>query len=364
MAEIGDGHIRAKAKPKDRPQPINRKPTMSDVARLAGVGAMTVSRFLSGAVPVSEETAKRVQIAVEQLNYRPNELARAFRGQKSRTIGVIIPYLYDPFFANCAHAITTVVRGNGYSVLITTSNEDTDTEYSEAEHMMQHHVDGLVILPSRYRDTRLTRSLFGKTPVVLFDRPIPDESFDTVLVQNTSGTHKAVEHLISHGHKRVVFLGLSRSLFTINARFLGYRRAMQEAGLAEDTFFGCQSQDDTLKALEELMRSSKPPTALFTSNTLATRYAMNALNHIGLRIPNDVALAGFDDFDGAESTSPPLTVIRQPAQEMGRVAANLLFERISRGELPKTGTKITLPVEMIIRRSCGCKHRTPVLVSA
>lgn len=364
LAESGDADIRAKAKPQDRFQPINRRPTMSDVARLAGVGAMTVSRFLSGAVPVSDETAKRVQVAIEQLSYRPNELARAFRGQKSRSIGVIIPYLYDPFFATCAHAITTVARSNGYSILITTSNEDTDTEFDEAEHMLQHHVDGLVVLPARYRQTRLTRSLFGKTPVVIFDRPIPDESFDTVLVQNTSGSHKIVEHLIGHGHKRIVFMGLSRSLFTINGRFLGYRRALQEAGLQEDAFFGCQSQEDTLKALEQRVRSSKPPTAVFTSNTLASRYVMDAMHHMGIRIPGDLAFAGFDDFDGAELTSSPLTVIRQPAQEMGRVAANLLFERISRGELPRTGTKVTLPVEMVIRRSCGCKHRTPVLVSA
>jgi LacI family transcriptional regulator len=364
LAEIGDGPNRAKAKPKERFQPINRKPTMSDVARLAGVGAMTVSRVLSGVVPVSEETAKRVQIAIEQLKYRPNELARAFRGQKTRSIGVIIPYLYDPFFATCAHAITTVARSNGYSVLFTTSNEDTDAEYDEAEHMLQHHVDGLLIIPAKYRQTRLTRSFFGKTPVVLFDRPIPDESFDTVLVQNTSGSHKIVEHLMSHGHKQIAFLGLSRSLYTINARFLGYRRALQEAGLQEDVFFGCQSQENTLKALEERMQSSKPPTAIFASNTLATLYSMNALNQMGLRIPGDIAFAGFDDFDGAELTGSPLTVIRQPAQEMGRVAANLLFERISRGELPQTGTKVTLPVEMVIRRSCGCKHRSPVLVSA
>lgn len=364
LAEIGDAPFRAKKKPQERFQPINRKATMSDVARLAGVGAMTVSRFLSGAVPVSEETAKRVQIAIEQLKYRPNELARAFRGQKSRSVGVIIPYLYDPFFATCAHAITTVARSNGYSVLITTSNEDTDTEYDEAEQMLQRHVDGLVVLPARYRQTRLTRSLFGKTPVVIFDCPIPDESFDTVLVQNTIGSHKIVQHLIGHGHKRIVFMGLSRSIFTINARFLGYRRALQEAGLEEDAFFGCQSQEDTLKALKERMQSSKPPTAVFASNTLATRYVMSALFHMGKRIPADVAFAGFDDFDGAELTSSPLTVIRQPAQEMGRVAANLLFERISRGELPTIGTKVTLPVEMVIRRSCGCKHRTPVLVGA
>jgi LacI family transcriptional regulator len=140
---------------------------MSDVARLAGVGTMTVSRVLSGAVPVSAETAKRVQTAIDQLQYRPNELARAFRGQKSRTIGLIIPYLYDPFFASCAHAVTTVAKEHGYSVIITTSNEDPDTEYAEAEQMLQRHVDGLVAIPARIRESRISRALFGKTPVVI-----------------------------------------------------------------------------------------------------------------------------------------------------------------------------------------------------
>src|ERR1700677_256561 len=112
---------------------------MSDVARLAGVGTMTVSRVLSGTVPVSKETTRRVQTAVEQLQYRPNELARAFRGQKSRSIGLIIPYLYDPFFANCAHAVTTVAKEHGYSVIITTSNEDPNTEYAEVERMLERH---------------------------------------------------------------------------------------------------------------------------------------------------------------------------------------------------------------------------------
>ena len=113
---------------------------MADVARLAGVGAMTVSRVLSGTVPVAEETARRVQKAVEQLAYRPNQLARAFRGQRSRSIGLIIPYLYDSFFANCAHAVTTVAKEHGYSVITTTSNEDPDIEFAEVEQMLQRHV--------------------------------------------------------------------------------------------------------------------------------------------------------------------------------------------------------------------------------
>ncbi len=346
----------------ERARTTQRKPTMSDVARLAGVGMMTVSRVLSGKVPVSADTARRVQTAIDQLRYRPNELARAFRGQKSRTIGLIIPYLYDPFFANCAHAVTTVAKEHGYSVIITTSNEDPNTEYDEAEQMLRRHVDGLVVIPARFRQSRLTRDLFGRTPVVAFDRPVSDPALDVVLVQNTAGARRMVEHLIEHGHQRISFMGLSRSLFTINARFLGYRRALQDAGLREQSFFGCDSQEETLNAVKDMQQGKNPPTAILTSNTLATRYVLSALLHLGMKMPNDIAFAGFDDFDMAEFTSPPLTVVRQPALEMGRVATSLLFDRIARDEVPQTGNRIVLPVEIVLRRSCGCKHRTPVVI--
>ena len=158
MTEIAKGHPGPPTKSVKRQRFTNGKPTMSDVARLAGVGTMTVSRVLSGSAGVTEETAQRVMTAVEQLRYRPNELARAFRGQRTNSIGLIIPYLYDSFFANCAHAVTTVAKEQGYSVIITTSNEDPDLEYAEAERMLQRHVDGLVLIPSRFRQNRLTGS--------------------------------------------------------------------------------------------------------------------------------------------------------------------------------------------------------------
>ena len=357
-------HDRAAARSRRREpaQSTQRKPTMSDVARLAGVGTMTVSRVLNDQACVSAETAKRVQAAVEQLNYRPNELARAFRGQRSRSIGLVIPYLFDPFFANCAQAVTAVAREHAYSVIITTSDEDPDTEYAAAEQMLQRHVEGLVVIPSRFRQTRLTRALFGKTPVVAFDRPVLDPSIDVVLVQNTSGTRRMVEHLIEHGHRRIACLGLSRSLYTMNARFLGYRRAMQDAGFKEDAALGCESKEITLSILKDKLYGKDTPTAVITFNTLVARYALSAIAHLGVKVPSDLAFTGFDDFDLAEFTSPPLTVVRQPAQEMGQVAANLLFERIARAELPRTGNRIVLPVEIVLRRSCGCKHRTPVII--
>jgi LacI family transcriptional regulator len=328
---------------------------MADVARLAGVGTMTVSRVLSGTVPVAEETARRVQEAVEQLAYRPNQLARAFRGQRSRSIGLIIPYLYDSFFANCAHAVTTVAKEHGYSVLTTTSNEDPDIEYAEAEQMLQRHVEGLMVIPARFRQSRLTRALFGRTPVVAFDRPISDPSVDVVLVENTSGSRRIVQHLIEHGHQNISYMGLSRNLYTMNARYLGYHRAMQEAGLQGNVFYGCNSREDTRRAVEDMLNGKNRPTAFFASNNLATRYVFAALLSLGVKV------VGFDDFELAELTSPPLTVVRQPAQEMGHVAASLLFERIERAELPQTGARIALPVEIVLRRSCGCKHRTAVV---
>lgn len=345
-----------------RPPLVHRKPTMSDVARLAGVATMTVSRVLSGNAYVSTSSTQRVLRAVEQLKYRPNELARAFRGQRSHSIGLIIPCLNEAFFATCAHAVTSVAKEHGYSVIITTTAEDPKTEYAEAERMLERHVDGLVVIPSKFRQSRLTRNLFGRTPVVTFDRPVPDPSLDVVLVQNTAGARRIVEHLIEHGHKHIAHLGLSRSLFTINARFLGYRRAMLEAGLETDASFDCTTEQVTVEILKKKMESSRPPTALFTSNTKVTRFALNAVARLGMNIPNDLAMVGFDDFDMAEVTSPPLTVVRQPAYEMGLAATKLLFDRISVGETPYVGNRIVLPVEIVLRNSCGCKNSVPVVI--
>ncbi len=335
---------------------------MIDVARLAGVGSMTVSRVLNGTANVSEEAARRVHNAIAQLNYKPNELARALRGQRSRSIGFILPYLYDPFFAVCAHAVITAARQHGYSVAMTTSNEDPEIEFAEASQMMQRHVEGLILIPANRGQSRINRALLGKTPMVAFDRPLADPAFDTVLVQNQSGARRMVQHLLEHGHTAITFMGLSRNLFTINARYQGYRRAMMDAGLKTDAFFECDTMESTVRAIEERLRLKAPPTAFFTSNTLATRYVFAALLQLGVHIPSDAALAGFDDFDLADVTAPPLTVVRQPAQEMGRVAAGQLFERLERGETPQTGNRIVLPVEMVLRRSCGCKHKTPVVM--
>ncbi|MFZ0661939.1 MAG: LacI family DNA-binding transcriptional regulator [Acidobacteriaceae bacterium] len=338
---------------------MTRKPTIKDVARLAGVGPMTVSRLLNRSAHVSEEAALRVQRAIDKLGYRPNEMARALRGQKSRTIGIIVPYLYDPFFAMCAHAINAVARENGYSVILTTSNEDTETEYTEAQLMLRRHVDGLAVIPANEGRSRLSLPEFDGTPIVAIDRPIKDERCCSVLVENRTGVELAIEHLISvHGHKRIAFAALNDRLYTFRTRLDGYHRAMHRARLKPLPMLACPTQEVASVVLLNALRGPKPPTAIFTANGLTTRYALTALLDSGIRIPADLALAAFDDFDMADVLKPRLSVVRQPAQDLGRVAANLLFGILASSEPSRSAAKVVLPVQWVARNSCGCSAST------
>jgi LacI family transcriptional regulator len=337
---------------------MDRKATMNDVARAAGVGTMTVSRVLNGSAHVSNDTAERVYKAIKKLQYRPNEMARALRGLKTRTIGVIVPYLYDPFFATCAHAISTVAKARGYSVILATSNEDPESEGAEAQLMLQRHVDGLVVIPAESRHSHLKRPEFDQIPIVTLDRPGPDRRFDSVLVQNQTGARILTQHMISqHGHRRIAFLGLDKHLYTMKARFDGYRRAMVEAGLKPHASLQCSSREATAAVVAAMLREKEPPSALLGANNLTMRYILQALLDEGIRIPESLALAGFDDFELAEVLHPTLTVMRQPASDIGTVGAELLFDRLSGARVLKAARHVVLPVELVVRRSCGC---TPV----
>lgn len=335
---------------------MKRLPTMKDVAQLAGVGTMTVSRYLNGSASVSKEASERVEKAIRTLHYKPNQMARALRGQRSRSIGLIIPYIHDPFFAAFGHCVTEVAKQHGYTVLITTSDEDPETEYNEASQMLQRYVEGLIVIPANHGVTRINKALMGRVPLVSVDRPIDEPAFDTVLVQNQSGARRMVEHLIGHGHRRIAFVGLRRDLYAVEARFQGYRRAMSEAGLEALPFFNCPTQEATSLMIGNHLKSSDAPTAYFASNTLASRFVLTELQRRAIKIPSGVVLAGFDDFYLADSLSPPLTVVRQPVEELGRTAARQLFARLDNRGITQTGTRTVLPVELVLRQSCGCTH--------
>jgi LacI family transcriptional regulator len=326
---------------------------MRDVADRAGVGMMTVSRVLNGTARVSAKTSARVSRALKDLQYQPNLMARALRGHRTHSIGVIVPYLYDPFFASCAHAISAVARQHAYSVLLATSDERAETETEAARDLLRRQVDGIIVIPACNGRSHLADAEFHSTPMVAVDRPIPRSRIDRVLVENQRGATLATEHLLQHGHKRICFIGLSQKIYTMSARLSGYNKAMNAAGLKPESFFNAAGEASTLDFLRSVLGRPNPPTAIFAANGLASRGVLQAVATLDIHIPEELAFIGFDDFALADILRPALTVVRQPVERAGEQAAQLLFSRLNRGaDLPTQ--KLNLPVELIIRRSCGC----------
>jgi LacI family transcriptional regulator len=328
---------------------------MIDVARLAGVSNMTVSRVLNHNPHVTDETRQRVDAAVKELQYQRNEVARSLREQTSRQIGILIPNLYDPFFAQCAHAIGAVAKQHAYSVVLSTSEEDATTEYDEASRMLRRNVDGLVLIPAiqRQKTSRLLDPQFENLPIVTLDRPVEGSHFDRVLVENCLGTQLGTRHLIELGHKQILFLGLNRPLYTMRTREQGYREAMRAARLKAQVCLVSEVVDETREALRSALAASRPPSAIMCANNLTTRNVLHSLYALGIHPPEQVALVGFDDFETADLMRPGVTVVRQPTDLMGRLAGELLFARLG-GELSKA-KRITFPVELVVRGSCGAK---------
>ncbi len=329
---------------------------MSDVARLAGVSTMTVSRALRGSSVVSDDLRQRVLAAVTKLKYHPNEIARSLREQKSRQIGIIVPYLFDPFFAVCAHAVSEVAKRHQHSVILSTSNEDWRAEFEEACQMVRRNVGGLIIIPAAGRQLAVDPALSGPelegVPMAMIDRPVEPGAFDCVLVENLNGTRRGTEHLLSLGHRRIAFVGFKQELYTLEMRYQGYTAAMEGAGLTPVRALLSGVLDDSLGTLRKLLSKRQPPTALFCGNNLITRHVLHALKAMGHVPPDPVALVSFDDFEMADLMRPGITAVRQPVEEMSRLAAEMLFERMA-GERKAPARCVTLPVDLVVRGSCG-----------
>jgi LacI family transcriptional regulator len=330
------------------------KARMCDVAKLAGVGTMTVSRVLNSSAPVTKKTKDRVYRAVKQLNYQPDPVARSLRQARSRSIGIIVPNFYDPFFATCAHAIGLVAKKHHYSVSVTTSDEDAGAEFTEANLMVLNRVSGFVVIPAAIGKSRFDRPEFHSTHIVTLDRPVRGHRFNSVLVENREGAKEAVEHLIWHGHKHICYLGLSEKLYTLNERYQGYKQAIQQAGLVPEPHLTCSTEEQTRVLIQKATSRRRPATAFFIGNNLVMRNSLHAFSKLNMRVPNDVAVIGFDDFEMADIFNPSITVVRQPTLELGRVAAELLFSRLEKKNVSLIGQQIILACELVVRQSCGC----------
>ena len=326
---------------------------MRDVAREAGVSIKTVSRVVNREREVNPATAARVDEVLLRLGYQPNELARGLRGGRSHTIGLMIADISNPFYSSCAKAVEEVVRAHGYTVMLCTSSEDPQIERSYVELLNRRRVDGLLLVPAADGHEYLAAQQEAGTPVVALDRPVEGLETDLVLVRNRAGTREVIYHLIGHGHRRIAFVGDQEHVYTTRKRLEGYKEALKQAGLEEIYRLGADGIATAKKVTEELLGSQKYPTAFFAANNLIAVGVLQALEQAGLRVPDDVAFAAFDDFELAAVLHPRLTLVRQPAYELGKKAAELLFERLEKRE-PSSPRRVVLPTELMIRESCGC----------
>jgi LacI family transcriptional regulator len=334
----------------------NSNPTITDVAQAAGVAIMTVSRVVNGGSYVSAETEKRVRVAIKKLGYRPNQAARMLKGQRAMMIGLIIPDLSDSFFGTVANAVQQVAGERGYMTLVVASTRNAKFEADEIEMMAGHSIAGLLIVPSRTNYEPLQQLVSAGVPIVAIDRPLPGITADEVTVDNYGGAQAAVRHLIEHGHKRIVCMGYDHDVLSIKQRVLGYSNAMQAAGLKREIYDKTPTVESVISLVQRWTKHADPPTAVFSLNNVSTVNALRAFQHLEMQVPQKMALAGFDDFELASLLASPVTTVRQPAVEMGLRAAKQLFERIMPQVVPTmhTGMKVVLPVELIVRESCGC----------
>jgi LacI family transcriptional regulator len=229
--------------------------------------------------------------------------------------------------------------------------------------MAARRIAGLLIVPSRSgADKRLRELQQAEIPLVTLDRTLDGVDAGQVIVENAGGAEEAVRHLIAHGHRRVVCIGYDAKVYTIHQRILGYRRAMKEAGLKSEMWTNLTTESGTEALLRRLMSEGDRPTALFTLNNVTTIHALQAVRAMQLRLPADLAMIGFDDLELAPLLDTPLTAVRQPALELGRSAARMLFDMIRHSRDAATDHKperrIVLPTQLILRASCGCNHHS------
>lgn len=340
--------------PKIRNSKRPRRATLADVARLSGVGPMTVSRTVNGHPYVSEETAKKVRAAIRELNYKPNHAARVLTGQLSRSIGLIVPDISDSFFSVISQAVQQTAHAQGYLLWLAASGEDPAIEASHVEMMTTYGVDGILLVPSPGRKAYLKALAAGSMPIVTIDRPIEGAKTDSVEVENGAGTRLAVDHLIHHGHRRIACIVTNPHLLPIQERIAGYRATMKRANLQVMKELHIPNQESARSALAKLFASHDPPQALFTANNLTTIWVMETLKELKIRLGRDVALVGFDDIDYFKQLTPAVSAVRQPSFEIGKLAAQILLRNIR----DEGGTAIVnevLPLTLVVRESCGCK---------
>jgi LacI family transcriptional regulator/LacI family repressor for deo operon, udp, cdd, tsx, nupC, and nupG len=329
--------------------------SLTDVAKAAGVSIATVSRVLSHPDNVAPETQAIVRQAMKKLAYQPNRVARRLRQRsgKRHLLGLIIPDIQNPFFSEMARGVEDVAYANEFAVMLCNSDEDLKKEAFYLNVMKLESVDGIILPPINDRDPAVIQFADSGTPVVTVDRSLSDSTIDKVEVDNCQGAFDAVAHLIKIGHRRIGLITGRLNISTSRDRKLGYERALAAHDISANSDFirvGDYKQASGVALAGELLALPNRPTAFFVANNLMAIGAIEAIHKCHLNIPGDVAIIGFDDFPWADALDPPLSVVRQPAYEVGRAAAELLLKRLENRNSPAAWLR--LRPRLILRSSC------------
>jgi DNA-binding LacI/PurR family transcriptional regulator len=328
--------------------------SIKDIARAANVSHPTVSRALSHSPLVKGETAERIRQIAASLGYRPSAIARSLATKKTKTIGVVVTSIADPFIADVVSGIEETANDHGYSVFLANSNANPDREVKVVHSFHERRVDGIVVTASRVGALYVPLLSGLKVPIVLINNQHPDEPDEfiySVMIDNIKASTQVMKHLIGLGHKRIAYIGDEAGFQSDTERFAGYRQALAFAGypfLPELIVHGDGKPEGGRQAMEKLLSLPTPPTAVFCYNDMSALGALRAIHQHGIKVPDDISIVGFDDLAIASYTSPLLTTVGQPKQQMGRMAMETMLKILS-GVDAKTNIKVN--GELIVRES-------------
>jgi LacI family fructose operon transcriptional repressor len=327
--------------------------SVKKVAEEAGVSTATVSRVLSDKPHVRPELRRRVLAAMQDLDYRPNLVARSLRVQKSSIIGLIVSDIRNPFFTYVSRAVEDVAHAQGMSTFLCNSDENPDKELLYLKQMRGENVAGIIFSPTHQIADTFSELVVADQPIVVIDRRVHNADVDNVLIDNFESAYRLAEHLITHGYKRIAALfGIAST--TGRERRKGFIQALNDHALEPDpqlVSYVNAGEEDGYQTTQKLLALPDRPEAIFTSNGLLATGAFRALRENGLAIPNEIAFVTFDDTPWTGLVVPPVTVIQQPTYEIGKTATELLLERIQDPSRPTR--QIILQSTLVVRRSCG-----------
>lgn len=336
--------------------------TIGDVAGLARVSKATVSRYLNGNLTLPPETAKRVDDAIRKLNYRQNSLARRLSLGSSETIGLAMPNVANPFFAELADEVEEVVRESGYGLALCITRNLIEREAFYLRWLDTRHLDGLILITNRPDDGSLRKLIKGRTDVVLMDEDVPGTTVPKVFVDNAEGGYLATKHLLDAGHRRIAHVTGPKFLYSVTERLDGYRRALAEAGVQYDSTlvrFGTYERMFGRQAATDLLELSRPPTAVFAASDYLAVGMLEVLRARSFDVPGYISIVGFDDMEFTGLLMPPVSTLRQPTRELGRAAVSSLLESLSSTSMAKLSSVRRLPVQLIARASVAGPRERP-----